>query len=106
MLNNNVFPYVLNGMNIFSLSIPDSRFLSNGLSDTGKPNDLIWFGFMIEWSIDFPNNMASFKMRIYALPSTCTTAVADLPTGTLVISLYELWDNFTSHSSPFVDNSL
>ena len=80
----------MNGTNSSSWSIPNYQVLSNGSSDTGIPNDLIWLGLMSEWSIDFPNIRASFKMRMYIVTSSCNTAVTDLPTGTLVMSLYEL----------------
>ena len=57
----------------------------NGSSDTGIPNDVIWFGLMSECYIKFPKNRASFRMIIYTVPSPFTTAVVDLPIGTLVI---------------------
>ena len=69
MSNNNTFLYILNGMNSYYWSILNYLVLSNGLSDTIIHNELIWFGLMSEWYINFPNNRASFKMRMYTVPS-------------------------------------
>ena len=83
-------PSVLNGMKSSYWSIPNSGVLSDGSSDTVIPNDLIWFGLMREWSVYFPKNRAKFIINMYTVPSSCTTAVVYIPTGTLAIASYEL----------------
>ena len=88
MSNNDVVPSVLIVMNISSWYIPNYLVLSERSLDTVIPNDLIGFVLMGEWSINFPKNRASFSIGMYTVLSSCTTVVAALPTGTLVIDSY------------------
>ena len=88
MSKNTVFPSILIVMNISSWYIPNYRVLSDRSLDNVILNDLIWFGLMGEWSINFPKNRASFRMGVYTVLSSCTTVVLALPTVTLVIDSY------------------
>ena len=104
--NITVVTSVLNCINGYLWSIPNSWVLLNRLSDTEIPNYQVLFGLISKWSINFPNNNSSLKMRMYTVMSPFTTYVADILNGTLMISLYESWNPFTSHSWYIADNSM